>query len=160
MAHSQSFCSPFLVLLLAILALFSSSGAAAQDAQGAMADAQAVPGFIDARTIPRIAASSSPSVGEVVIAEDGAVSSYFQKVETCDIRGCRVFIFDSRTGALINNDGVWAPAYARTGVGREVIRVQAFSDAERPSAQAPSDEALKASPRIRVRKPSPEHNNE
>ena len=144
---------PFFAALSAVLALFSFPPAGS--AQEAAADAQPAPGFVDARAIPRAAATGSPMVGEVVVAENGEVSSaYFQKLETCNVRGCRVFIFDSRTGALINNDGVWAPAYAPTGVGREVIRVRAFSDAERPRAQAPSDEALRASPRIRVREPS------
>lgn len=116
-----------------------------------VANAQGASGFVDARNIPRAVASNSPVIGEVVMSEGGAVAPYFKKVQICNVQGCRVFIYDKRTGGLINNDGEWSPAYARTGVGQEVIRVKAFSNAERLRKKPASDQPLRSAPRIRVR---------
>lgn len=125
----------------------------------AAAGAQEVSGSVDASAIPRVVASQTPVVGEVVISEAGDVAPYFKKVETCNVRGCRVFIYDNRTGALINNDGAWAPAYARTGIGQEVIRVKSYSEAELPESKPSSDELLKSAPRVRIRESSDRQQN-
>lgn len=142
MSLSLMFRNGFMILGLIFLLVFSPE-----------AGAQERSGFVDARNIARVAASDSPVVGEVVISQNGDVAPYFKKVETCNVQGCRVFIYDNRTGALINNDGTWSSAYARTGVGQEVIRVKAFSEAERPANEPASDQALRSAPRVRVKEP-------
>jgi len=95
------------------------------------------------------ATSATALVGEEVIGLDGVLSSaFFVETRTCTVRGCRSFIFDKRSGALIKNDRMWSPAYAPTGRGRQVIRVKAFTDAERPLSKPPSDAALDTAPAI------------
>ena len=76
--------------------------------------------------------TGTPALGEVVVDQEGRLSPNFKKVETCTLRGCRVVIFDLRTEALVYVDRLWAKPYAPSGKGDEIVRVQAFSDAERP----------------------------
>lgn len=101
------------------------------------------------KALPVIAAAASPAVGEQVLGEDGALdAAFFVESRACTVRGCRRFIFDKRSGALILNDRVWSEAYAPTGRGAEVIRVKAFAAAEQPKP-APDDKALESAPAIR-----------
>jgi hypothetical protein len=94
-------------------------------------------------------AGPAPAVGEEVLNEDGVLASaQFTENRVCTRKGCRVFVFDNRSGALINNDGIWTPAYADTGRGGQVIRVEAFTFAEYPQP-APDDTALETAPAIR-----------
>lgn len=106
--------------------------------------------------IPVRAASASPAIGEEVLDANGVVASAeFVENRICTIKGCRVFIFDNRTGALILNDRVWAPVYAPTGRGGQVIRVLPFAASERPGP-APDDKALETAPGIiKVTRPAP-----
>ncbi len=129
----------------AMLALAAPASAQPADAPG------------DVRAIQVVAASASPRVGEQVVDEAGAVSGdYFSEARICTFRGCRRFVFDTRSGALIGNDGLWTPAYAPTGRGAEVIRVRAFTDAERPPTGPPSDKPLESAPAIKkVVRPAP-----
>ena len=95
------------------------------------------------------AAAAQPAVGEEVFNEDGVLASpQFTENRVCTRKGCRVFVFDNRSGALINNDGIWTPAYAGTGRGGQIIRVEPFSFAEYPQP-APDDKALDTAPAIR-----------
>jgi len=137
------------VCIMSISCGFASASAASAQETGA---------DVNAGAIPRVAASQTPVVGEVVISQAGEVGPYFKKVETCGARGCRVFIYDRRIGALVSNDGVWSPAYARTGVGREVIRIEPFSEAERPVTAPRDDAPLRSAPHIRVREVPAERN--
>lgn len=101
-----------------------------------------------ARITVRMAALQH-AVGEQVLDENGAVDgAFFMENRICSMRGCRVFIFDKRSGALILNDRVWSEAYAPTGRGRQVIRVKAFAASEIPPAEPPSDEPLETAPAI------------
>lgn len=104
----------------------------------------------DVSAIPVKAATSTPAVGEEVIDETGVVTNaaYFRENRICNIKGCRVFIFDARSGALVNNDGQWTSAYGRTGRGEQVIRVKDYTSDENPKP-APSDAALDSAPKIR-----------
>jgi hypothetical protein len=103
------------------------------------------------------ATNATPLVGEEVVGLDGVLSSaYFVESRICTIKGCRSFIFDKRSGALIKNDRVWSSAYALTGRGRQVIRVKTFTEAERPLSEPPSDTALDTAPAIsKVTRPAP-----
>ena len=104
---------------------------------------------VDIQSLPVVAASASPVVGERVLDEDGVLASgFFAENRVCTLRGCRRFIFDTRSGALILNDRVWSEAYAPTGRGREAIRVKAFTAAELPKP-APDDTALESAPSIK-----------
>ncbi len=108
-----------------------------------------------ASNIQARAANTVATVGEEVVAPNGALSStYFAESRICTFRGCRSFIFDKRSGALIKNDRMWSAAYAPTGRGRQVIRVKAFADTERPLSKPPSDAALDTAPAIsKVKRP-------
>lgn len=107
--------------------------------------AQAV---VDPSAIPVRAASASPAIGEEVLDTNGIVASAeFIENRTCTIRGCRSLIFDMRSGALIFSGGVWAPAFAQTGRGGQVVRVLPFAASERPGP-APDDKALETAPAI------------
>ena len=101
-------------------------------------------------TVPTLPASAQAAIGEVVMDERGFVdNAFFQESRICTVRGCRVYIFDKRSGALIYNNGAWSEAYGRTERGKQAIRVKAFSSEEIPSAEAPSDEGMEISPRIK-----------
>ncbi len=122
----------------------------------AAAQAQTPTTTPNAAKIPVVAASASPAIGEEVLDANGVVASVeFLENRTCTIRGCRSFIFDMRSGALINSDGQWTPAYAPTGRGGQVIRVLPFAASERPGP-APDDKALDTAPGIiNVTRPTP-----
>lgn len=106
--------------------------------------------------IPVLPITAQPTVGEEVLDQNGALtSSLFVENRICTIRGCRSFIFDKRSGALILNDRAWAPAYAPTGRGGQVIRVLPFAASERPGP-APDDSPLDTAPGIiKVTRPGP-----
>jgi len=107
--------------------------------------AQAV---VDPSAIPVRAASASPAIGEEVLDTNGIVASAeFIENRICTVKGCRSFIFDKRTGALVLNDRVWLPAYAPTERGGQVIRVKDFTPAELPLGP-PDDKALETAPAI------------
>ena len=129
--------------------LLSIAGLAAGLSISLPASAQAPsPPGIDPSSIPVRAASAQPLLGEEVLDANGVVASaQFVENRTCTIRGCRSFIFDMRSGALILNDRAWAPAYAPTGRGGQVIRVLPFAASERPGP-APDDKALETAPGI------------
>jgi hypothetical protein len=111
---------------------------------------------LDPSAVPVRAASAQPFLGEEVLDAHGVVASAeFLENRICTIRGCRSFIFDRRSGALIFSDGAWAPAYAPTGRGFQVIRVKDFTPAELPGP-APDDKALETAPGIiKVTRPTP-----
>ncbi|MEZ5892444.1 MAG: hypothetical protein R3C58_04770 [Parvularculaceae bacterium] len=133
------------LLAACLLSLAAISGASAQERP----NRSARPASIDVRSIPVRAANATAAIGEQVLDERGAVNSaYFAENRICTIKGCRVFIFDKRSGALIHHDGVWSSAYSMTDRGLEVIRVKAFSETER-AKPAPDDQALETAPRIK-----------
>lgn len=135
------------LFLVAALGLSAISSAFAQSEHPA-APAE-IMSQSEARALAVRAATSTPAIGEEVLDAGGAVSGvYFVENRICTVQGCRVFIFDKRSGALIHNDGVWSSAYAATGRGRQVIRIKAFMAVERPKP-APSDKALETALRIR-----------
>lgn len=110
---------------------------------------QLLPSRVDPAAIAVRAAAATPAVGEEAVREDGVLAStQFLESRTCTRQGCRVFIFDTRSGALVFGDGIWTPAYAPTGRGRQVIRVEPFTFAEYPQP-APDDKALETAPAIR-----------
>lgn len=110
---------------------------------------QLLPSRVDPAAIAVRAAAATPAVGEEAVREDGVLASaQFLESRTCTRQGCRVFIFDNRSGALIYADGVLSPAFAATGRGRQVIRVAPFTFAEYPQP-APDDKALETAPAIR-----------
>ncbi len=115
-------------------------------------------GGADPATVPVRAAAVQHAVGEEVVSENGTVSAdFFVESRICNIKGCRSYIFDTRSGALIKNDRVWSDAYALTGRGKQVIRIKPFTSAERPKP-APSDKALETAPGIiAVKRPKPDN---
>lgn len=110
----------------------------------------AAPAMAQPTALPDVrAATAEPTVGERVVEENGLVATaFFKETRICTVRGCRSFIYDKRSGALILNDRVWSAAYARTGRGEEVIRVSAFTSMEYPRP-APSDAPLETAPAIK-----------
>lgn len=104
---------------------------------------------LKSQTTSVVRASERPFVGEVVMNENGVVDdAFFARLRTCTDRGCRVSIFDKRSGAVIYANGAWISAYRPTGRGQEVIRVQPFSESEN-AASAPDDSALETAASVR-----------
>jgi hypothetical protein len=112
---------------------------------------------IDISGIPVAFATAEPLVGELVADEAGVVDAeFFVENRVCTVKGCRIFIFDKRSGALVFNDGYLSEAYGRTGRGKQVIRIKDFTDDERPKP-APDDKPLETAPAIKqVIRPSEE----
>ena len=133
--------------LAATAIAFGSSLPAQAQTEGAPEIAAAT--RLDVASLPVVQASAEPRVGEQVMDERGVIDeAFFVRNRTCTPGGCRVFIADKRTGALIYADKVWTPAYRPTGRGREVIRIRPFSESERPKG-APDDSALETAPSIK-----------
>lgn len=91
------------------------------------------------RRIAPPALTETPRAGELVRDEDGVLQASFVETQVCSWRGCRSYIYDKRTGNLAAVGGHWNKHYRKTGRGGEVVRVDAFSEEERPKAVDTAD---------------------
>ena len=75
--------------------------------------------------IERKKAGSQPQKGEVVTDEDGALDGdAFTRVTVCTYLKCRETVYDKRTEKPVIVNNRLRSDYARTGRGREIIRVK------------------------------------
>jgi len=80
-----------------------------------------------------------PYVGELVIAQDGALQSPWIEKQTCDDAGvCRTLIMNSQTLEVARVNGRLTSAFAATGDGLEIERAEPALDKARRLKVEPS----------------------